>query len=148
MSRNNWSKLNHLQIGRYAEHLVKMEFTMYGYDVYSSEVDDKGIDFIIRKNESQYYDIQVKSCTQSTNYIRFLKKSFSLRTNLIAAVVRLNEGKPPEIFLIPSLELINPDYSIFVERNYDKDPQWGINISETNISQLKKFDFDEMIKTF
>jgi len=39
----SWSKLNHLQLGKYAEYLVKMEFTRYGFDVYATEVDDKGI---------------------------------------------------------------------------------------------------------
>jgi hypothetical protein len=44
-----------------------MEFTLYGFDVYTAEVDDKGIDFVIRKErrrgtdiEFVYYDVQVK----------------------------------------------------------------------------------------
>ena len=44
MGRCNWCRLNHLQVGRYAEHLVTMEFILYGFDDYSSEVDDRGID--------------------------------------------------------------------------------------------------------
>jgi len=43
--RQRWSKLSTLQLGRYAEYFVKMEFTLHGFDVYSAEVDDKGIDF-------------------------------------------------------------------------------------------------------
>ena len=50
MQSSPWDKLNHLQIGKYAEYYVKMVLTQYGFDVYSAEVDDKGIDFIIRKN--------------------------------------------------------------------------------------------------
>ena len=38
-----------------------MEFTSYGFDVYTSEVDDKDIDFVIRNQKSKYYEIQVKS---------------------------------------------------------------------------------------
>ena len=34
-----WSKLNHLQLGKYAEYYAKMEFASYGFEVYSSEVD-------------------------------------------------------------------------------------------------------------
>lgn len=41
-----WSKLSHLQVGRYAEYFVKMQFVLLGYEVYSSEVDDRGIDFV------------------------------------------------------------------------------------------------------
>ena len=55
-----WGKLNHLQLGRYAEYYAKMEFTLLGFDVYEPEVDDKGIDFIIRKDEDNFYEIQVK----------------------------------------------------------------------------------------
>ena len=58
--RYNWDHLSNLQLGKYAEYFVKMKFTLAGFDVYTSEVDDKGIDFIIRKNDDIYYDVQVK----------------------------------------------------------------------------------------
>ncbi len=47
----DWGKLNHLQLGRYAEYFVKMEFTRHGFDVYSAEVDDKGIDLVVRREQ-------------------------------------------------------------------------------------------------
>jgi len=61
MEKYDWSRLTHLQVGRFAEYFVKMEFTLYGFDVYQAEVDDKGIDFVIRKGHERYFDIQVKS---------------------------------------------------------------------------------------
>ena len=61
MERFDWKQLTTLQVGRYAEYFVKMEFTLYGFDVYQAEVDDKGIDFVIRKDNDRYHDIQVKS---------------------------------------------------------------------------------------
>lgn len=42
--RHAWSKLNKQQVGAYAEYFFKMEFTMAGFQVYSTEVDDRGID--------------------------------------------------------------------------------------------------------
>jgi len=30
--RYDWARLNHLQVGRYAEYLAKMEFAMFGFD--------------------------------------------------------------------------------------------------------------------
>ena len=46
MPNKHWLRLNHLQLGRYAEYLSKMEFASYGFEIYSSEVDDHGVDFI------------------------------------------------------------------------------------------------------
>jgi len=81
MDRHNWQRLNHLQIGRYAEYFVKMEFTLYGFEVYQAEVGDKEIDSVIRKEPQTYYDIQVKS-VRGSNYIFFRKGCFALRDNL------------------------------------------------------------------
>lgn len=46
MQRHIWSKLNKQQVGAFTEYIVKMELTMYGFQVYGTEVDDRGIDFI------------------------------------------------------------------------------------------------------
>ncbi len=43
MSLNNWSKLNHIQLGKFGEYFAKMEFAKAGFDVYTAEVDDKGM---------------------------------------------------------------------------------------------------------
>ena len=40
MPNMKWDKLNQRQLGRYGEYYAKMEFASYGYDVYTSEVDD------------------------------------------------------------------------------------------------------------
>lgn len=61
MPNMNWFQLNHLQLGRYAEYYAKMEFTSYGFEVYTSEVDDHGVDFVAKyPGTSTYYEIQVK----------------------------------------------------------------------------------------
>ena len=65
----DWTRLNHLQLGRYAEYVVKMELALYGFEIYGSEVDDHGIDFVARPaGTSHYFDIQVKS-SHGWNYI-------------------------------------------------------------------------------
>ena len=61
MPNLNWSKLNHMQLGRYAEYYAKMEFTSYGYDVYTSEVDDHGVDFIAKNPTGHFWEVQVKA---------------------------------------------------------------------------------------
>ena len=48
MPRYKWSILNNQQVEAYTEYFVKMELTMHGFQVYSTEVDDRGIDFVVR----------------------------------------------------------------------------------------------------
>lgn len=48
MQKYIWSRLNNQQVGMYTVYFVKMELTMYGFQVYQTEVDDRGIDFVAR----------------------------------------------------------------------------------------------------
>jgi len=147
MNKFEWDRLSHLQLGRYAEYFVKMEFTLAGFDVYTSEVDQKGIDFIIRKDEDNYYDVQVKSI-RGLNYIFFAKDKFNLRKNLLAATVLFFEGKPPQLYLIPSEAWLKFD-ALLVSHDYEgkkSKPEWGLNLSEKNIPLLTQFEFDKVIR--
>lgn len=81
-----------------------MELTMHGLDIYTSEVDDKGIDFIARKGADKYWDVQVKSVYKS-KYIFFAKNAFDIQqANLLVAVVPFVDGDAPIIYLIPAQE--------------------------------------------
>jgi hypothetical protein len=144
----DWEKLNHLQLGRYAEYFAKMEFTLLGFDVYEPEVDDKGIDFIIRKDENKFYEIQVKSIFKG-NYTFMSKDKFILRTNLYLVLVLFNEGKSPELYLIPSNAWLQKD-ELLVNFDYigkKSKPEWGINLSKKNLPKLSKYEFDKVAKT-
>jgi hypothetical protein len=113
----DWNKLNHLQIGKYAEYLTKMELTAYGCDVYSSEIDDKGIDFVVRQDAQHYYDIQVKSARlPNTSYVFIQKAKFSLRENLFLSLVLFNGVEKPLLYLIPSKAWYNPN-PMFISRD-------------------------------
>jgi hypothetical protein len=111
----SWKHLNHLQVGKYAEYLVKIALVSHGLDVYSSEVDDRGIDFVVKKDHQTYFDIQVKSI-RGRNYIFFPKSKFMPRENLFAAVAVFIEGEDPHLFLIPSIHWLHPN-SLLVERD-------------------------------
>ncbi|MEW5873496.1 MAG: DUF4365 domain-containing protein [Chloroflexota bacterium] len=135
-----------MQLGRYAEYLTKMEFTAYGLDVFTAEVDDKGVDFVIRKSDSQYYDIQVKS-SRNLTYIFFPKDKFKLRPNLLAAVVLFEDNKPADLFLIPSETWQKPT-ALFVSRDYEDKkslPEWGLNLSRKNLPELQQYLFENVV---
>jgi hypothetical protein len=140
---HTWSTLSKPQLGRYAEFLVKMELSMHGLDVYTAEVDDKGIDFIVRRDSNTYFDIQVKSSRNYT-YIFFPKRCFSPRPNLYAAFVHFLDGSLPGLYLIPSLEWCQPN-KLLVDREYEGKkslPEYGINVSRINMPLLEKYSFN------
>lgn len=149
VERYAWSRLNHLQVGRYAEYFVKMEFTLFGFQVYTSEVDDHGIDFVTSKDSSRFYQVQVKSI-RGLNYIFFPKRHFALRDTLLAAVVVFHEGKSPELYLIPALAWNAPN-ALLVSRDYEgsskSNPEWGLNLSSRNQGLLNKFAFERVVST-
>lgn len=145
--RYAWSCLNHLQVGRYAEYFVKMEFTLLGFDVYASEVDDKGIDLVIRQDLDRYYDIQVKAVRSPTSTYIFMRKSvFALRETLLLAVVLLEEKKTPRLYLIPSAAWLEPN-ALLVSHDYvgkKSEPEWGLNLSTRNLPLLEGYEFEKI----
>jgi hypothetical protein len=53
-----WGRLSRQEAGAYTEYFVKMELTMYGFQVYTSEVDDRGIDFVARYERGPFVQVQ------------------------------------------------------------------------------------------
>ena len=85
---HQWSHLNHLQVGRYAEYFFKMQFVLRGFDVYTAEVDDRGIDFVLRQEPNRYWDVQVKSI-RNTGYVFFPKSKFRIRPTLLVSLAAI-----------------------------------------------------------
>jgi hypothetical protein len=149
MERYNWEKLSHLQVGKYAEYYSKMEFTMHGFHVYNSEVDDHGIDFVVKGPSGNYQEVQVKSLREK-GYIFIPKSKMQvLSDNRLISVVIFKQGIEPEIYLIPSTVWNNPN-ALFVVYDYGEgkksQPEWGINLSIKNMPLLQTFKFHNMIK--
>jgi len=139
---NDWSRLNHLQIGRYAEYFTKMQFVLLGLDVYSAEVDDRGIDFVVRQEPDRYWDVQVKS-VRNLNYVFVRKDLFRLRPHLLLALTLFEDGHAPDQYLIPASRWAEPD-RLFVDRDYDgraSRPEYGLNLSRKRLPELELFHF-------
>ena len=147
MPNTNWSELSHLQLGRYAEYYAKMEFASYGYDVYTSEVDDHGVDFVARNPaDGQYYEIQVKSI-RNWGYVFVPKDKMKISFTRLVFLLRFTDGNLPECYVIPSQTWSNPN-ALFVERDYDKPgqksaPEWGINLSKKNLPLLGSYSEEQ-----
>lgn len=146
MERYQWSKLNKQQVGAYVEYFVKMEFTMYGFQVYGTEVDDRGIDFVARHRDGPFLSVQVKSA-RTANYVFMGKHHFDPSKELFLALGLLKDDQEPKLYLIPSLVWTNPN-GTFVSRDYDglkSKPEWGLNLSKKNLPELEPYTMGKTI---
>jgi len=145
--RYNWKNLNSQQIGTFAEYFVKMELTMHGFQVYTTEVDDRGIDFVTRYETQPFVSVQVKSILRA-NYVFLRKDKFALSKDMILALVLFQEGSEPGLYFIPSSVWKSPN-ALFVSRDYigkKSAPEWGLNISQKNMPLLEQYSFDRMME--
>ena len=147
MPRYQWGHLNKQQVGAFAEYFVKMELTMYGFQVYGSEVDDRGIDFVACLPGGPFLRVQVKSLRRP-GYVFMRKANFEPHEHLYLALALLfREGEPPALYLVPSTAWHACD-GVFVGRDYDgrtSPPEWGINVSTRNLRALGVHAFDAAV---
>ena len=136
MPNLNWSALKPLQLGRYAEYYAKMEFTSYGYEVYTSEVDDHGVDFIAKSPAGQFLEVQVKAM-RNKNYVSIHKDKISLDNAHLVCYIVFNNGSFPDVYIIPATVWTEPN-GVFVSYDYKK-PEWGINYSLKNAHLLNPY---------
>ena len=146
MGRYTWSRLNHLQVSRFAEYFVKMEFALYGFEVYTAEVDDRGIDFVARHAPGGFFEVQVKSARETT-YVFMQKDKFPLSPDRLLALVLLEEDQPPDLYLIPATAWLAPN-ALLVGRDYEglkSKPEWGVQLSLRNRPLLVPYRFDTSV---
>jgi hypothetical protein len=151
MPNLNWDELNNMQVGRYAEYYAKMEFASYGFEIYASEVDDHGIDFVMKKGSNPFYEVQVKSLRESNNgnYIFMQKDKFDINNDqLLLCFIDFCIGKLPFVYIIPSTVWKNPN-KVFVSRDYEgkkSNPEWGLNYSKIRRGSMGVYLIDNYIK--
>lgn len=145
MPRTKWSELSALQLGQYGEYYAKMEFTSYGFDVYTSEVDDHGIDFVAKSKAGSYYEVQVKSI-RNDNYTYIKKSKIILDDNHLVCLIRFNDDELPDCYVFPATVFEKPDGSLFLSRDYaglKSQPEYGIGVKKKeNLEAMQKYRSD------
>jgi hypothetical protein len=145
LQRYLWSELTKQQVGTYVEYFFKMEFTMLGFHVYGSEVDERGVDFIAQYKDGPFLKIQVKSVREG-GYVYMEKTKFELHEHRLLAFGLLLNHQPPRLFLIPSVEWRN-ETPLLRDRKYGGSlksaPEWGMNISQKNLVLLEPYSFEK-----
>lgn len=97
-----------------------MEFASYGFEVYTSEVDDHGVDFIAKLPDgSRFYEVQVKS-VRDYGYVYIAKSKMPiLSENRLVCCLHFINGQLPAVFVIPATAWSVPNV-VLVDRKYDK----------------------------
>ena len=71
-----------------------------------------------------------------------------LRENLLVAVCLFEDGKLPNLYLIPAMSW-NYHNALLVSRDYEglkSKPEWGLNLSRRNHELLTQYRFDLTIE--
>ena len=118
---------------------------MYGYLVYSAEIDDRGVDFVVRNETGRHFDVQVKTVTDR-NYTYITESKFS--ESLWICLVVLREGGHPTLYLFSGRDW-NSDTNDLLQRHHypkSKEAEYGIHIAEKRVSVMEQFAFDRSVE--
>ena len=146
MPNLKWRDLSNLQLGKYAEYYAKMEFASYGFEVYTSEVDDRGVDFVVKNKAGKFLEVQVKS-VRDRNYACIKKSKIVLDNNHLVCFLLFDDEKLPDCFLFPATVWKEPNGSLFSDKDYDK-PEYGINPSKKNQEKLNVYRLEDNIQKY
>jgi len=149
MPSTNWSKLNTMQLGRYGEYFAKMEFSSFGLDVFTSEVDDHGVDFVVKTPKGDFLEIQVKSLRWGqSNYVFMHKDKWDIDDpNLYLALLIFRDSQMPEAYLIPATTWQVPS-GLFTDKDYvglKSKPEYGLNLSLKNMPLLQPYQIESVV---
>lgn len=143
---HQWDNLSKLQLGIFAEQLFRNQFAMRGFEVLVPEVDERATDFVARSDSGILLDVQVKSI-RGRGYVYLVKDKWPLEATRLLALALFTAGKPPDLFVIPSLQWKTPD-DVFVSRDYEgkkSRPEWGLTISQQSRSSLARFAVEKQL---
>lgn len=147
--QGEWSGLAPLQLGRYAEQLVTMAFVLHGCDVYRAEVDDRGIDLVVRTRSGQFREVQVKASRKGSEPF-FKKDRFDLSPERWAAIVLFEDGRVPDMYLIPSIAWQDEGPPFFGNDFPGKrtEPEWRLSLAQKYRPVLEQYRFSDRIGGF
>lgn len=152
MPNMDWASLSRSgkqKFGTCGEYYAKMEFTSYGLEVYTSEVDDHGIDFVV-KSRKDFYEIQVKSVQICTGYVFMPKKYFDAgNPRLYLCLLLFEQGRLPDVYLIPATAW-QTETPLLRDHDYNKPGQsgqreYGLNLSRKNMPLLSPYQFEKIV---
>jgi len=146
----NWHRegLTPQKIGAFCEYYAKMALTSYGMSVYTSEVDDHGIDFVAEGTDG-FLKFQVKS-VRDTNYVFMRKEYFNIEDpSLYLILIILKDGEHPDTYMIPASAWKTSESKLLVDHDYEgkkSAPEYGVNLSSRTMPELEQYKLDKMLE--
>ena len=146
MLPRRYSHLNDQQKCAVGENLARIAFILAGFEVYKSEYDDRGIDFVARRPGSRFYSVQVKATGATVNPCIYASK-FHLTDEFLFVAVRLVDGELPAIYLARGFAWKSP--SGCLGHNPDGGAAGGyyeFRFNQKDAAHLASFLFDSYVK--
>ena len=149
----NWSRkeLTRQRLGTFGEYYAKMVLSSYGMSIYTSEVDDHGIDFVAESKKG-FMKFQVKTVRQGTNYVFMLEEHFNIADSALFLFLSiLTDDELPVSYIVPATVWENDATGMFVYRKYEgkkSKPEYGINLSAKNMQYLDVYKVEKVIDAF
>lgn len=146
-----WRTLPDKQFGTYVEYLAKLFFIRRGDDIYLPEIDNKGIDFVVRTATGHYQEVQVRGRRRPDEpkaeyrYFYIEKSIFPVSDSrfLFLALYGNPNAEYGDYYLIPATAWLTPN-ELFKDRLYDKptqksEPEWGLYLRDKNLPLLEPY---------
>lgn len=147
----NWHRegLTPQKLGTFCEYYAKMALASYGMSIYTSEVDDHGIDFVAESKEG-FLKFQVKSVRVNTKYVFMREEYFNSQDlSLYLILIILKDGEHPDMYMIPASAWNNKESKLLVYHAYEgkkSAPEYGVNLSARNQPELEQYKLDKMLE--
>jgi predicted RNase H-like HicB family nuclease len=144
--KNDWNRLTRLQKGAFGEQYAKMLFTRHDAEVYSSDIDDRGIDFVARFPGSEFYEVQVKTVT-NMNLAYINEDKFKRSDRFLVVLIRLEQSKEPKMYVFRGNEWDSKDGLLKYKpyTNAKSQPAYEIHLSQGRIQQMGKYRFEKRV---
>lgn len=145
------SELTPQKLGTFCECYAKMTLVSYGFNVFASEVDDHGIDFVAESTKG-FLKFQVKAIrTTKSRYVFMRKSYFDIEDpNLFLFLVLLTDGEHPKAYLIPATAW-KQDSKMLVFHSYEgkkSKPEYGVNVSKKHKAELETYKLESMLRSY
>ncbi len=150
-----WSRLTPETLGQYAEHCAKLRFIECGLDPFSAGPNDRAIDCFIRYAPGRCLEVCVKA-SRNRDRVSIEKASLGANPERVAARLRhafcvafflFEEGREPEMYLIPGDAWLDPNPCL-VDNNDAEDgfgPRFEINPLEKYEAILNEYRFGRQL---